>query len=104
MREMEDTAVEMTYLSVLRGILSSGTVGDAELHFLENFRSRASISEAQHVLALQRMGYTESDFAAVVERSVPVEALANMVKFVAPVEEDKQDDVVLLPVQIAQGS
>ncbi|PHJ21195.1 cyclic nucleotide-binding domain [Cystoisospora suis] len=51
-----------SYDSVLAGVLADGTVQDEERRFLREWRARRGISEAQHIEALHRLGWSEEEF------------------------------------------
>ncbi|PFH34537.1 hypothetical protein BESB_065700 [Besnoitia besnoiti] len=51
-----------SYDSVLAGVLSDGSVQAEERQFLEEWRTRRGISEAQHVEALHRFGWSAEEF------------------------------------------
>ena len=47
-------ALSLRYANVLRGILSSGTVGDAERQFVAHFRQTHAIGDAEHAAGRAR--------------------------------------------------
>lgn len=61
-------ANERAYSDILRGILCAGNVGEAELNFLKHVREVQSLSDDCHTDALQKLGYSEADFAKLVTR------------------------------------
>lgn len=48
-------ALSLRYANVLRGILSSGTVGDAERQFVAHFRQTHAIGDAEHAAAARAL-------------------------------------------------
>eukprot|EP00928_Gymnodinium_smaydae_P087935 TRINITY_DN72106_c0_g1_i1.p1 TRINITY_DN72106_c0_g1~~TRINITY_DN72106_c0_g1_i1.p1 ORF type:complete len:354 (+),score=80.24 TRINITY_DN72106_c0_g1_i1:28-1089(+) len=66
--QRNESAAYRAYLNVLRGVLASGTVEDAEIRKLHRFREKQDISEEQHLDALDELGYTETDFEKLITR------------------------------------
>ena len=48
-------ALSLRYANVLRGILSSGTIGDAERQFVAHFRQTHAIGDAEHAAAARAL-------------------------------------------------
>jgi len=57
------------YIHVLKGVLSSDTVSEKEVSYLNYFRDTRKITASEHTAALWELGYSETEFEALVIRT-----------------------------------